>query len=220
MKMIWLAVGPLEANCYILPTSPGQAVIIDPGDEVERIAGELDKNMLVPSWILLTHGHHDHTGAVRGLKARYPQVKVAIGREDVELLNDTAKSLPFASLPKEEFLKEDLALSDGDVIEAGELSFQAVHTPGHTKGGVCLICQSKTEGEKLLFTGDTLFEGEIGRCDLYGGDYLAMLDSLRKLAALPGEYHVYPGHGGDTTLDRERRVNLYMKDAVYHADFD
>ena len=111
-------------------------------------------------------------------------------------------------------------LKEGDEIVEGNLSFQVVETPGHTKGGVCYICRCLGEAEKLLFTGDTLFEGEIGRCDLYGGDYTAMLDSLRKLAALPGEYHVYPGHGGDTTLDRERRVNLYMKDAVYHADFD
>lgn len=220
MKMIWITVGTLEANCYILPASAGRGVVIDPGDEGEKISEELDKNGLYPAWILLTHGHHDHIGAVRTLKARYPETKVAVGQEDVELLNDTSKSLPFMYLPKEELLREDLALGDGDVIEEGELSFQAVATPGHTKGGMCFICQRRGEAEKLLFTGDTLFDGEIGRCDLYGGNYLTMLDSLRKLAALPGEYHVYPGHGGDTTLDRERRVNLYMKDAIYHADFD
>ncbi len=220
MKMIWMAVGPLEANCYILPAPAGKTVLVDPGDDAERIGEVLDKNGLTPAWILLTHGHHDHIGAVRALKARYPQVKVAIGSGDVELLNDTAKSLPFANLPKEEFLQEDMALKEGDEIVEGNLSFQVVETPGHTKGGVCYICRCLGEAEKLLFTGDTLFEGEIGRCDLYGGDYTAMLDSLRKLAALSGEYHVYPGHGGDTTLDRERRVNLYMKDAVYHADFD
>ena len=218
MKMIWLTVGQLMANCYILPVSQERAVVIDPGDNAEEIAGELKKSSLTPAWILLTHGHHDHIGAVRKLKALYPDVKVAIGKDDVELLNDTAKSLPFADLPKETPLQEDKALSDGDVIQEGGFSFRAIHTPGHTKGGVCYECE--TENEKLLFTGDTLFDGEIGRCDLYGGNYMEMLESLRKLAALPGEYHVYPGHGGDTTLDRERRVNLYMKDAVYHADLD
>lgn len=218
MKLIWLTVGPLMANCYILPASQNHAVVIDPGDNAQGIFDELNKNQLTPTWILLTHGHHDHIGAVRELKSLYPDVKVAIGQEDAELLNDTAKSLPFADLTKEPYLQEDSALKDGDVIQEGGVSFRAVHTPGHTKGGICYLCE--TETEKLLFTGDTLFEGEIGRCDLYGGNYLEMLESLRKLAALPGEYHVYPGHGGDTTLDRERRVNLYMKDAVYHADLD
>ena len=109
---------------------------------------------------------------------------------------------------------EDRQLQDGDTLSVDELTFRAIHTPGHTKGGVCLIC------EDVMFAGDTLFAGEIGRCDLYGGDYQQMKKTLRRLAALPGEYHVFSGHGEDTTLDRERRTNYYMRRAVADADLD
>lgn len=214
MEIIWLTVGALGTNCYIVPTAQKHAVIIDPGADAKRIAAELEKHGLTPVWTLLTHGHHDHTGGVRELKALYPQMKTAIGAYDAEMLNDVKKALPFTHLPEESMFQEDLLLYDGDTLQIDELTWKVLHTPGHTKGGVCLLC------EDAMFAGDTLFAGEIGRCDLYGGDYQAMKRSLRRLAALPGEYRVFSGHGEDTTLDRERRTNYYMRSAVADADLD
>lgn len=214
MNIIWLTVGALGTNCYIVPTARRNAVIIDPGADAGTIIAALEKEELTPVWTLLTHGHHDHTGAVRELKARYPEMKTAIGEFDAEMLNDVKKALPFTHLPEEAMFREDLQLHDGDTLQIDELSWKVLHTPGHTKGGVCLIC------EDAMFAGDTLFAGEIGRCDLYGGDYQVMKRSLRRLAALPGEYHVFSGHGEDTTLDRERRINYYMRSAVADADLD
>jgi len=214
MNIIWLTVGALGTNCYIVPTAQKHAVVIDPGANAKEIAEVLKKEGLTPVWTLLTHGHHDHTGGVRGLKAIYPDMKTAIGEFDAEMLNDVRKALPFTHLPDEEMFTEDLQLKDGDTLQIDELQWKVIHTPGHTKGGVCLLCGD------TMFAGDTLFAGEIGRCDLYGGDYQVMKRTLRKLAALPGEYHVYSGHGDDTTLDRERRVNYYMRSAMADADLD
>lgn len=214
MNVIWLTVGALGTNCYIVPTERKNAVVIDPGADAGKIAAELEKAGLTLVWTLLTHGHHDHTGGVRELKSLYPDMKTAIGEFDVEMLNDVKKALPFTHLPDEALFQEDLRLHDGDNLQIDELSWQVLHTPGHTRGGVCLLCGD------TMFAGDTLFAGEIGRCDLYGGDFQVMKQSLRKLAALPGDYHVFSGHGEDTTLEKERRTNYYMRSAVANADLD
>ena len=214
MNIIWLTVGALGTNCYIIPTAQKNAVVIDPGANAKEIAEVLKKEDLNPVWTLLTHGHHDHTGGVRALKSIFPEMKTAIGAFDAEMLNDVKKALPFTHLPDEEMFREDLQLKDGDTLQIDELTWKVIHTPGHTKGGVCLLC------EDVMFAGDTLFAGEMGRCDLYGGDYQVMRRTLRKLAALPGEYHVYSGHGDDTTLDKERRTNYYMRSAMADANLD
>ncbi len=214
MDMIWLKVGALETNCYIVCTAQKHAVIIDPGANAPLILQQLQQRDWTPVWILLTHGHHDHTGAVRELKTHYPEIQVAIGALDAEMLHDVNKALPFTHLPENAMFVEDRQLQDGDTLSVDELTFRAIHTPGHTIGGVCLIC------EDVMFAGDTLFAGEIGCCDLYGGDYQQMKKTLRRLAALPVEYHVFSGHGEDTTLDRERRTNYYMRSAVADADLD
>lgn len=205
MKVYVKPVGSIGTNCYIVAGDNQEAVIIDPGARADKLADFIGKQDLKPKYILLTHGHFDHIGAVNALAAKY-SCKIAIGADDAELLLDPSKSLGYeGGLTKEEcIIQPDLLLHDGDVIEAGGMSFTVIETPGHTKGGVSYSCAD------ALFTGDTLFAGGMGRTDFYGGDYRTMLVSLQKLARLDGDYHVFPGHGPDSTLSYERGTNPYL----------
>lgn len=206
MKVITLPVGPLAANCYLLTSAGGGCAVIDPGAEATRIAREIADGGLIPRMILLTHGHHDHFGGVKQLLGRFPQIPVYIGAEDQELLADPLKS--YAAIRhrdlKDFTIETAQSLATGDVLALDELTIHTLHTPGHTRGGVVYLC-----GDALL-TGDTLFLKDCGNCDLYGGSFQAMKDSLKRLAQLPGDYAVYPGHGPATTLAFEREHNPYM----------
>jgi glyoxylase-like metal-dependent hydrolase (beta-lactamase superfamily II) len=164
---------------------------------------------LKPAHILLTHGHHDHIGGVKRLLEKFEGLTVSIGGGDLEMLGDTQKSLAqFRSSDDSQFVVSKAnTLSDDDVVEVDELSVRVMETPGHTKGGVCYIVAD------MIFSGDTLFCDDIGRCDLYGGSYPTIRRSLAKLCGLlfdGKDYAVYPGHGRETTLDYESRNNRYI----------
>ncbi|WP_040196694.1 MBL fold metallo-hydrolase [Candidatus Soleaferrea massiliensis] len=205
MNIFTLPVGSLMSNCHIVATRLNSAVIIDPGAEAEKIISTLERNHLQPKYILLTHAHYDHIGAVEALQQRYPQIQTAIGGQDYDMLMNNEKNLMYRETGSmENNIRVDRQLKDGDTVTVDELSFHAIETPGHTAGGVTYLC------ETALFTGDTLFRGDIGRTDLYSGNYGEMMASLLKLKKLPGDYHVYPGHGPASTLDRERRYNPYI----------
>ena len=209
MKVYTMPVGTMGTNCYIV--ADGEAsVIIDPGFQAEKLEAFLREKGLRPAYILLTHGHYDHIGAVRALREAFG-CKLAIGRRDLEMLADRRKSLAIMrGMTDEDYLlTPDLLLGEGDAVTAGPMRFEVLDTPGHTAGGVSYKCGD------LLFTGDTLFAGDIGRIDLYGGDYPSMLASLKKLAALPGDYRVLPGHGPESTLEQERRHNPYLSGAAH-----
>ncbi len=208
MRMITHVVGPIATNCYIIADGKGAAAVIDPGAEPEQIEQLLKSNNLDLQNIILTHGHFDHFGALKGLKERYPSVPVAIGAEDVPMLEtaaDNAAVLRYADPADYMGLTCDIKLGDGDHIKVGDLDLTIYSTPGHSRGGVSIEC------EDALFTGDTLFAGDVGRTDLEGGDYLAILRSVKQLAALEGDRRVYPGHGISTTLEHEREENGYIR---------
>ena len=181
-------------------------VLIDPGDDAERIETALQQLGKPLKAILLTHGHFDHVGAVKALKERYPQVPVMIGALDEELLLEPERVYKgmLSRIPDSLHLKADRLLSDGDEINVKGMRFTVIATPGHTKGSVCYLY------ENAIFSGDTLFRGTCGRCDFYGGDSRAMHNSLAKLALLEGDRPVYPGHEGETSLDQERKYNRFM----------
>lgn len=206
MKLYVKPVGPIGTNCYIAADDNGRCVMIDPGAQPDRLIAFLEQQKLIPEYILLTHGHYDHIGAVQAIVRRY-ECKFGIGEKDAEQLSDRTKSLALShSLPDADYLMTpDLTFKEGDVIEVGEMRFEVIDTPGHTRGGVCYRCGN------LLFTGDTLFAGDVGRCDLYGGDYQKILRSVRHLADLPGDYRILPGHGPDSTMEQERRHNQYIR---------
>ena len=194
MEIIPLALGDYMTNCYILrQENSKECCILDPGYEAGRILSLLEEKQLTPEAILLTHGHFDHVGAVKDLAAE-TDCEVYISAADLSLPPMiTNGSLYYTGTYPE----------NGSLTIAG-LSFRVIPTPGHTPGSVCLMV------EDALFSGDTLFAGSCGRTDLPGGSWSSISASLKKLAALPGDYRVFPGHGAATTLEYERRCNPYL----------
>ena len=202
MKVKLLRVGPIGTNCYILEDEQAHvAAVIDPGDEAERILSVLSDEGVQVEYILLTHGHYDHTTAVPELIRALPQAEVYIHQADA----NGAGSRLFPLAGQVDGL---LTYDEGDTLSLGSLTIEVLHTPGHSKGSVTLKVGD------VLFTGDTLFAGSCGRTDLSGGSYEEILDSLKRLGQLEGNFHVLPGHEGTSTLDQERRFNPYLREAM------
>ena len=202
MKVKLLRVGPIGTNCYILEDDQtNRAAVIDPGDEPELIQEALEKEGVEVRYLLLTHGHYDHTTAVPALHRVYPQADIYIHQADANGAGSTLFPLTGEV--------DDLKLYDeGDVIRLGDHEIQVLHTPGHSPGSVTL------KVEDVLFTGDTLFAGSCGRTDLRGGSYEQIMQSLKRLGELKGDFHVCPGHEATSTLERERRSNPFLMEAM------
>ncbi len=199
MKIIHRVLGELETNCYVLiDETTNEAAVIDPADGAEVIRATLEGEGVTLRDILLTHGHRDHTLAAPALHRMFPDAAVYIHPED-------KNGAGIYHYPPAELIPEIRYYEDGDVLTLGTLRIEVIHTPGHTGGSVCLKCGT------ALFTGDTLFCGSMGRIDLPGAQPEKMMASLARLKALPGDYDVYPGHMEETTLERERRTNLYLR---------
>lgn len=198
MKIITMVLGPLETNCYIL-AAEGSSVctVIDPATLSARILERIRMEGFTLGAILLTHGHFDHTGALKSLHAALPQVPIYIHEAD----SDNAHNLSNGNLIYTDFY------ADGDCVRVGDLDFTVLHTPGHTPGSVCL------RAEDALFSGDTLFAGSYGRTDLGGSDAQMRL-SLARLGAIAENLRVFPGHGDASTLEDERKYNPYLKEAM------
>jgi len=186
-----LAVGALETNCHIVKSAETEeAALIDPGAEADRILNALDAGSLKAVCIVNTHAHFDHIGADETVRARTGAPILLHSREPISAF------------------RPDRLLEDGDHVTFGASQLQVMHTPGHTPGSICLV------GEGLLFSGDTLFAGDVGRTDLPGGDEEALLRSLRRLLALDDSIVVHPGHGPSSTMGREKRFNPYLREAA------
>lgn len=188
-------------NCYLLADeATGAAAVVDPGDDVtDTVAHLCTDNGWTLRGVFLTHGHYDHVGGVTPLRRAFPEVPVYLHPADT---GGTSQLLPTASLGQVTLWRE------GDVVKLGELQVEVLHTPGHTPGSVCLRCRD------VLFSGDTLFAGSCGRTDFPGGSQEEMLSSLARLGGLEGDLRVLPGHEGETTLDRERQYNPYLRQAM------
>lgn len=200
MKIRVLQVGPIGTNCYLLEDEhTNTAAVVDPGDEADRILAQAREDGVEIKLILLTHAHYDHTTGVAGLLKALPGIPVYLHPDDAARLGSPVFP-PLGADPK--------PYGDGDVVKVGGIDVQVIHTPGHTPGGVCLMAGD------ALFTGDTLFQGSMGRTDLPGGSYEELMASLKRLAGLPGDYHVLPGHMDLSTLEAERKGNYYMQQAV------
>ena len=194
IKIHKLALGLYQTNTYILHDETSTACcVIDPGYEADAILEEVGHLGLTVEAILLTHGHFDHVGAVKDM--------VAETDCDVYICEEELSLPPMFTNGKIYYTH---TYGEGDVLHLADLKISVLHTPGHTSGSVCLIC------ENSMFSGDTLFEGSCGRTDI-GGSWPQIQASLARLAKLETDYVVYPGHGGSTTLAMEKRYNPYMR---------
>lgn len=190
-----LAVGPLETNCYIIwGDGSNDCLIIDPGYEPERILSSVKVLGKTVRAILLTHGHFDHVGGVRTIFGE-TDCDIYLCPEDCKMPETmTAGPLCYTN-----------SYQEGDTLVLAGLTLQVLHTPGHTPGSVCLLC------ENVMFAGDTLFAGSCGRTDLPNGDWDTLSQSLSRLKNLEEDYTVYPGHGEETRLSLEKTYNPYIR---------
>lgn len=201
-----LTLGPLETNSYLVSCpETREALVVDAGFEAQAIVEKaLDEGLRVVQ-VVSTHGHIDHVWG-NGLVREATGAKVAMHREDLEILLYPDAGL-LASLGAAGYAptEPDFFIEEGDKIEFGRQSLRVIHTPGHTPGSICLV------GNDVVFSGDTLFAGSVGRTDLFGGDEEALLNSIReRLLTLPDETTVEPGHGPSTTVGKERRTNPFL----------
>lgn len=200
MKRTTIQVGTYEVNCTILSWD-GSAWIVDPGAEPDRIAALLDKAQLKPEAVILTHGHFDHIGAIPALQSRWPELEVYINPADEMVLTHPLNSFP----PDYPPIRKPANLRDVRTLD-GRHGLETIFTPGHTPGGTCLYFGE----DGLLLSGDTLFAGSVGRTDLPGGDMQTLMDSIRRLKALPDPTEVIPGHGMFTTIGLEKDTNPFL----------
>ena len=201
MKLYHLITGPLRVNAYFLVNDKGEAVAIDGGENYKKVKQAEETYGFKVKALLLTHAHFDHAGCAK--KLQDDGAKVYISETDApKLLNDGNLSGDFGR--KFDYLTADITVGDGDEICECGMKFKVIATPGHTDGSICFLIND------MLFTGDTLFWGSVGRTDFPTGNRDALVASVKKLFALPGEYSVYPGHEEFTTLSHERQFNRFV----------
>ena len=193
--------GIFSANCYLIYDEKSKTgCLIDPGVYDAKISDFILSKDISLKYIILTHGHYDHILGANTFKEK-TKAQIAAHELEAEYLEDPKKSFT-----KGETILADILFKENDVLTFGDISLRVLHTPGHTKGSCCIIC----DDEKVIFSGDTLFQAGIGRYDLYGGNYSDLKKSLQKIKSIGGNYKIYPGHGDYTTLDYEKNVNPYL----------
>ena len=203
MKIACYAAGSVGTNNYVVSDDNGITAIIDCDGNPAPLYSYIEKNNLKVTHIMLTHGHYDHTGSVNEVAEHYGCTIVGCAKEMRVFTDPSINCSHFCC--GDIIVHPDVLVNNGDVVKVGDMEFEVLETPGHTEGSICYICKD------TIFSGDTLFQGSCGRTDLPTGNWNDIIQSLKKLAALPGDYQVYSGHGPATTLETERRTNPYMK---------
>jgi hydroxyacylglutathione hydrolase len=207
-----LIVGSFETNCYVLRSSPSKrdCILIDAGLEADSLIDYLRDNNLTPVAVLLTHGHIDHIAGLDLLRQQYPGLKIYIHRLDERMLEgvDNLSELAGLNIQKS---KSDFFLEDGSFTDVISIILEVLHTPGHTPGSVCLYSSE----EKVIFVGDTIFAGSVGRTDFPGGSTDQLLNSIKeKILTLPDDTKILPGHGPPTSVALEKKQNPFLRDFV------
>lgn len=209
MKIKKFEVGPLFVNCYIIyDERTKEAVVIDPGDEPDLILDFIKEENLNLKYILCTHGHFDHIGSVKELKDE-TGAKVVLHEKDIEIYRNSPQiAMQFFGIEIEPQPEPDILIKNGEILNTGNVQLTVIHTSGHSPGSVCLY----TDG--YIFTGDTLFAGSVGRTDIIGGSMNELLNSLKKIASLPDETIVFPGHGPKTKIGIEKKTNPFYHEVI------
>ncbi len=206
MNIETIMVGAFDVNCFLLWGAARKAIVVDPGGDIDVVAGHLAANRLDVAAYVLTHGHVDHVSGIAELHRLHP---APIGIHPADggwAFSEANRMLPWYDVPQRPALIER-ELADGQTWTDGDLTYTIIATPGHSPGGVCLYF----DAERVLITGDTLFAGSAGRTDLPGGHSRTLAASLKRLVALPDDVAVYPGHGPATTIGQEKRTNIFMQ---------
>ncbi len=199
-----IEVAPLMTNCYLIgDEQAGVCAVVDPGGSADRVLEMIRRSNLTPEMILLTHGHYDHVRAIPALLAVYPELPVYIHEKELCPAEDLKDRY---HMPHKG--ENQRTYGEGDTLTLGSLAIHVLCTPGHSAGSVTLLV------EDVMLCGDTLFAGTCGRWDLPGGSGGELMASLARLGRLEGDYKVCPGHGGASTLERERQTNGYMRQAL------
>ncbi len=204
-----LLVGPLGVNCYVLgDETTREAVVIDPGGNAREILSTLERHQLKTRAIVNTHAHFDHILALTEVRAA-TGAPVLIHADEAPIMASAQASAAVWGMYLSQPSPAERLLQEGDKVTAGSISLAVLHTPGHTPGGICLLAEGQ------VFVGDTLFQGSIGRTDFPGGDYAALMKSIRdKLLPLPDSTMVYPGHGAATTIGEEKQLNPFVRPLI------
>ncbi|MCX6344566.1 MAG: MBL fold metallo-hydrolase [Armatimonadetes bacterium] len=202
-----IAVGELQSNCYIIwDDDTRKAAIIDPGDEKENIIASVDTLNLEVEYVLLTHGHFDHIFVAGDIAERYG-APICMNAQDLSIVNQSlVLADPFYDVASFKSFIPSQLLNDGDIITLGSSKVKALHTPGHSQGGLCFATDAG------VFCGDTIFAGSVGRTDLLGGSHEQLIESIRaKILTMDDSTPLYPGHGPYTTVGEEREFNFYLR---------
>jgi glyoxylase-like metal-dependent hydrolase (beta-lactamase superfamily II) len=204
-----IPVGTLACNCSIVgDETRGEAVVIDPGDDIERVQEILAKHKLTVKYVVATHAHIDHVGGIERLK-RATGAAVVMHASDLPLYQNLAVQAAWLGIQTPGVVEVDEFLKEGDALRWGMLQLDVFHTPGHSPGSLSLYLPG---AQQRVFSGDTLFQGSIGRTDLWGGDYRQILRSIHNtLLRFPDEMPVFPGHGEPTTIGQERESNPFLQ---------
>lgn len=209
MKIKKFEVGPLFVNCYIIYDEiTKQAAVIDPGDEPDLILDFIKEENLNLKYILCTHGHFDHIGSVKELKDE-TGAKVVLHEKDIDIYRNSPQiAMQFFGIEIEPQPEPDILINDGENLNIGNIQIKVIHTAGHSPGSICFYTKD------YLFTGDTLFAGSVGRTDLIGGSMTELFNSLKKIAFLPDETIVFPGHGPKTKIGIEKKTNPFYHEVI------